>query len=461
MPPKLALIIGTLLIFAAFRLDRKRSEGATRDILWPSLWYLVAASRPIGVWLALWGISMPGGSEGPTEGSIIDRAFLGGLTLIGIWILSRRRFDWGAAFRSNPWLMALLSFMLASILWSQYPYVSFKRYIKIVGSVVMALVVLTDDQPFESVLGVVRRCLYIHLPMSIICIKYFRNIGVNFDWFGASESWLGIASSKNTLGQVAMLGTLYFFWEIRRQWPERRWRNIHFLYFAMALYLLKGSEDAISLTALSVCVFALVVFLRLHSLQSNMDKFCRYAQIICTATVSIVLLVLLHSIVIFSPHSFFGQIITFFGRDITLTDRTLIWSDVYSIASKSPLLGVGFGGFWIGSLANIPWNADMTWTLGQAHSGYIDTYLQLGLIGVILLTIVIFTSFSRLLRSVSENFDFACLRITLFLTILFVNITETTFLRGDHHLWWIFQIAILAVPSLPKVSTSLRYEKAA
>jgi O-antigen ligase len=158
-------------------------------------------------------------------------------------------------------------------------------------------------------------------------------------------------------------------------------------------------------------------------------------------------LVLIHSVVLFSADSIFGHLITLLGRDITLTDRTYIWSDVYAAAAGNPLLGVGFGGFWIGRMANIPWNAHMTWVLGQAHSGYVDTYLQLGFVGAFLLAGVIFSTVPRLIDSMDEDFDFGCFRITLFLTILFVNMTESVYLRGDHHLWLILMIVLWSVPS--------------
>jgi O-antigen ligase len=156
--------------------------------------------------------------------------------------------------------------------------------------------------------------------------------------------------------------------------------------------------------------------------------------------------VVVHSVAMFSADSIFGKMITLFGRDITLTDRTFIWHDVYGAASGNPLFGVGFGGFWIGRMANIPWNAQMTWVLGQAHSGYVDTYLQLGVVGIILLLCVFFTTLPRLLDSLTDDFDFGCFRITMFLTMLFINITESVYLRGDHHLWLIFQVVLWAIP---------------
>lgn len=452
MPPKLALLIGTVFVLFAFLYDRKRAVPVSRALWWPTIWYIVVASRPIGVWLSLWGVPLPDGSGDATDGSLIDRMYYGTLTIIGLWILSRRHFNWEAALRLNPWLTAFIAYMALSILWSQYPYVSFKRYIKIIGSIVMALVILTDSQPREAFLAVLRRCLYIHLPMSIICVKYFREIGVEWEWDGAITAWHGISPSKNVLGQVAMLGVLYFFWEVRRRWHEYNWKNLHVLYLLMAAHLLKGSDAAISLTSVSVCIFALVIFIWMQSRRSRPYSIRLLALTVFIGVTSLVTLVLIHSIVMFSPDSFFGKIITSFGRNITLTDRTYIWHDVYAAVSN-PLLGVGFGGFWIGRLANIPWNANMTWVLGEAHNGYIETYLQLGLVGGFLLTGVLFSLLPKLLASLVDDFDFGCFRITLFLTIILINITESTYIRGDHHLWLILMVIILQVPQTQEATT--------
>jgi hypothetical protein len=51
------------------------------------------------------------------------------------------------------------------------------------------------------------------------------------------------------------------------------------------------------------------------------------------------------------------------------------------------------------------------------------------------------------MRTIHDDFDFACFRVTLFLTILFTNITESSFLRGDHHLWFILMLALWTVPA--------------
>jgi exopolysaccharide production protein ExoQ len=445
MPPHLALLLAAAFVLYTLVSDKKRSGVASRALILPSLWYMVVASRPVGVWFTIWGIPIPGGSSDPTEGSGIERLFYAGMLVLGLRVLAKRPFQWGDTFRRNPWLTTLIAFMGASILWSSYPYVSLKRYVKIIGSIVMAMVILTDDRPFEAVLTVLRRCLYVHLPMSIICTRYFREIGVSFDWSGTSESWQGISMSKNTLGQVAMLGVLVFYWELRRHWAVHRWKNAQLLYLLMAVYLLKGAPGGISMTSVSVCAFSLLVFSRMQSLRYKPYAVRLFVNIVFASTLALITLVLVHSVVMFSEDSFFGKMITLFGRDITLTDRTNIWHDVYAAASGSPFLGVGYGGFWIGRIANIPWNSQMTWVLGQGHSGYVDTYLQIGIVGGCILAIVLFSTLPRLLRSLEDDFDFGCFRITLFLTILFVNVTESTFLRGDHHLWLLLMVVLWSV----------------
>ena len=419
--------------------------------MWPTLWYLVVASRPLGIWLGLWGIPLTAGSIDPTDGNVVDRYFFIAMTILGLRILARRRFDWGGAIRRNPWLVALLGFMLLSIVWSDFPFVSFKRFIKVIGSVVMAFVILSSVDPLAAFTTVLRRCLYIHLPMSIICTRYFRNIGVAYEYNGRTQEWIGIATSKNTLGQVTMLGVLYFSWQVWANWKKVGWKNIDLLYLLMALFLLKGAES-ISVTSLSVSILALFIFLRIQYLRRRPLAIPRFVRVMFYGTLTLVAFVVVHGLVYFSEDSFFGHIITLLGRDITLTGRTGIWHDVYAVAARSPLVGIGYGGFWIGRIANIPWNAHMTWVLGQAHSGYVDTYLQLGFVGAILLAGVIISTLPRLLASLAGDFDFACLRIALFITIIFVNMTESVYLRGDHHLWLILMVVLWDIPRGKKAS---------
>jgi O-antigen ligase len=336
--------------------------------------------------------------------------------------------------------------MAASILWSDYSFTSFKRYIKVIGSLTMVLVILTDERPYRAMQTVLRACLYVHLPLSIICIKYFRHLGIEYSYMGSSHFWQGIATSKNTMGQVAMLGVVYFAWDLFQNWRTRGWRHVNTLYLLMGVYLLKGSNHGVSKTSILVALLAVSILLTLHLARRRQDLLHRFTTLALAGGLSLVALIVTHSVVAFEDDSLLGTLVKLFGRDITLTDRLYIWQDMYRAASGNPLLGVGFGGFWIGREANIPWNTH-SWVLAQGHSGYVDTYLQLGIAGWVILTGIILATQRRLVAALSTDFEFSAWRLSLFLVVLFVNLTETTLLRGDHHLWFIFTACIWQVPA--------------
>jgi exopolysaccharide production protein ExoQ len=448
MPPEIALLVCFIFILFVFWLERKRNVQVSSALILPLIWYSITASRPIGVWLLIWGIPLPFGPADPTEGTTFDGWIYGLLTIIGLAVLIRRQFHWGKLVRQNSWIIILFLFMLLSILWSDYPAVSAKRVTKSMGAAIMALVVLSDSNPLEAIAAVIRRCAYFQIPLSIVVIRYFRNIGLNWNWAGDAVEWLGIATSKNTLGQVAAVSALCFLWQRMRWGQNKEGRMIDWLYILMSLYLLKGSDDALSMTSLSVFIVGLFVFFMLHFVRLYPQRVKPFSIIACTGIIGILLILIYHALSPFSKDSFLAGIVTTMGRDMTITGRTEIWNEVIQVGSRSPLLGVGFGAFWIGQLVNIPWSAKMTWTLGQAHNGYVDTYLQRGGVGLGLLLIVIISSAGKIVRTLHQNFEYGRIRMTFFLVILFVNITESTFLRGDHSMWFLFLITALSV--IPK-----------
>ena len=85
------------------------------------------------------------------------------------------------------------------------------------------------------------------------------------------------------------------------------------------------------------------------------------------------------------------QFLQFLGKDETLTDRTGVWHDALQI-QINPLLGAGFESFWLGDRLKTMWDK---WTFrpNEAHNGYLETYLNLGLIGLFLLIALLIATF--------------------------------------------------------------------
>ena len=94
------------------------------------------------------------------EGNALDRSVSLTLFLLGIGILRSRSFQWSGFFRKNLALTAYLLFALASVLWSDFPFLVIKKWVRDLGSFVMVLVVISDAHPVEAVSTLFRRVGY-------------------------------------------------------------------------------------------------------------------------------------------------------------------------------------------------------------------------------------------------------------------------------------------------------------
>ena len=103
-----------------------------------------------------------------------------------------------------------------------------------------------------------------------------------------------------------------------------------------------------------------------------------------------------------------------------------------------PILGFGFESYWLGMRLELLWEK-WWWKPNQAHNGYIETYLNLGAVGVTLLGLVIISTYRKIVASFDTDFDFARLRMGLLLAILAFNVTEAAF-KGVHFMWTLFFI---------------------
>jgi O-antigen ligase len=123
-----------------------------------------------------------------------------------------------------------------------------------------------------------------------------------------------------------------------------------------------------------------------------------------------------------------------FGRSETLLGRLDLWQ-VIGPLNGNPLLGVGYGSFWIGPRLQSLWNT-YWWQPTQAHNGYVETYLTLGYVGLGLLIVTILTA-CRKATATTLRVELAALKLGFLLPIVLFNVTEAAF-KGVHLIWFIF-----------------------
>ena len=412
--------------------------------LWlPTIWYAIAASRAVGQWLNLLGYEVTTGVD-YLEGSPIDRVVFSTLILLGVVILFRRRIDWRKIARGNASILTLFAYMLFSALWSDFSEVSIKRWIRAGGDLVMVLVVLTEPNPVEAISALLRRCFYLHLPLSIILIKYFRTIGVGWTDTGA-EMWMGVTTHKNVLGELCMVSGVFFLWNMTRKRMNKS-TIIDVLYLFMTLWLLNGSDTSRSNTGLFMFAAGAAMLLYASFAKAN-PRHIRRHLLKGAFLIALLYLILQASAGVATGKSPLSFIIETSGRDSTLTGRTDLWNDVFDIANRHPIFGVGYGSFWIGDKANNLWERHI-WKPSSAHNGYLDVYVELGVVGLFLLLLIIIISFRNIATTFELDFEYGRLRLALFFAILLHNITESSFLRGASNLWFIFLLVAVTVPGI-------------
>src|SRR5438876_2874045 len=179
MPPLLALILTFALIFFLFRRESREKNNVSSAIWIPILWFLITGSRFVSQWLDIVGVHLGGTSM--EDGSPIDAVIFFGMILAGVYVLKQRAVNLSVFARNNRWLTFFLLYCLIAIIWSDFPFVALKRWIKDLGHPIMALVVLTDADPKEAFRAVMKRSAYVLVLLSIVFIKFFPQYGRAFD----------------------------------------------------------------------------------------------------------------------------------------------------------------------------------------------------------------------------------------------------------------------------------------
>jgi len=429
MSPILALIACTVFVAVLLSIERSHNREASLGLLVPTVWMLIYASRPLGRWFDMSGV----GEAGVESGSPIDRMVLSVLIGLALLILLARKLDWNRIVNDNFWLIVFFLYLGMSILWSEIPLASSKRWIRSIGDILMACVVLSERKPLQALESVLRRCAYVLVPFSLMLSKFYPHLGREYGRWSGMEMWTGVTMQKNSLGQLCALSAFLLIWALLR---ERRTgglqkaalrRTADLLVLLIALFLLIGpSSYSRSATSVSIFLIGIAVLLLLN----QRERFARYvAQQLKALALSLSLMyVLLYD-------SLVKIVTSLLERDETLTGRTDIWRPLLEYASDNPILGVGYGGFW----APGNWELEDLFTpqfiLTQAHNGYLAIYVELGIVGLVLLAVFLLAYCNAVRRQLDRSFDWGVYGICLLPMSLIYNNSEVSFLQSSSYLW--------------------------
>lgn len=439
MSTGIATVIFALVILGLFLLDRD-SKARTSGALWvPVLWLALAGSRAVSQWLAAFGWGSAGTATDLVaqyeEGSPIDRLIYTGLLIIGLALLVGRRRQVASLLRANVPIILFVLYCAVSILWSDYQEVAFKRWTKFLGDLVMILVVLTERDPSAAVKQLIARMAFLLIPLSVLFIKYYPDVGRAYNPWVWTPMYSGVATSKNMLGMICLLCGLGSVWRLLALYRsgDDRCRNrqliAHGAILVMVLWLFNMAN---SMTSLSCFILAsgLLVAIKFSAIARRPKG--------------------VHLLVAGMVIGCFATLFLGVGADVvsdtmarnttTLTDRTDIWGLVLSMAGN-PIFGTGFESFWLGDRLRNIWS--VVHGINQAHNGYLEVYLNLGWIGLFFLAVVLVRGYRNIVTAMCRNPDVGSLWLAYFSVAVVYNFTEAAF-KMMFPVWIFLLLAIVA-----------------
>jgi O-antigen ligase len=275
------------------------------------------------------------------------------------------------------------------------------------------------------------------LPLSVLFIMVYPGLGTAYDSGEKVTYYIGVMTQKNELGVVCLicgLGSLGSFLTARgdREMPHRVGRMIaHSVVLVTALWLLKTSDSMTSLSTLVIAGTVMVMASRRWAIRRPSSLHAVVGGALALALFAT-----------FMDET--GGLLRLIGRTATLTGRTEIWKAVLSFHTN-PLVGTGYDSFWLGDRIEKVWRIIGYKGIAEAHNGYLEVYINLGSIGLLLLGWVILRGYRHALNGLRWDASAGGLRVAFVTAGLMYSLTEAGF-RMMTPMWLAFLLELTCVP---------------
>jgi len=254
-----------------------------------------------------------------------------------------------------------------------------------------------------------------------------------------------VGHQKNELGLMCLMSGLYLFGELLRRREEahqvftRQHKIVAVILAAMLIWLLHMSDSQTSVACLLTAVAVLLL--------GRMPFMARRPSgiigvLFCAALVIWLLNDVLH---------LKEFVLSFLGRNPTLTNRTEVWQTLEAFA-VNPVVGTGFMSFWTGERLERVWRL-LGAGINQAHNGYLEQYLNLGYIGVAFIVIIMLSGLLSVRRHLNVDPAAGMMRLCFIVSAALYNFTEASF-YGMSDMWVLLLLGCLEVPGQSQVQSA-------
>jgi len=332
--------------------------------------------------------------------------------------------------KRRPELILLLALPIVSAVWSAEPEAVAKRAFAHFLTVTFCFYVATRYSPedfFERLLV----AFTIGIVASIFVAIALPDIGIAHDEANGG-AWQGFYGHKAIAGRMCAF-TLFLSFLYKAQTRSFALLRLTAILCSILLCTMTQSRASWLLILFGFGAMAIVQCLRFSRLSAGIR--------IATAGSIVIMLIALGIVS-------FNELLSSVGRDATFSGRTKLWDAAITVASDHhPWLGSGYRDFWLGPAAQDVARYLATWAKvpGHGHNGYLDTWLELGWVGIaILLFFIVRTLFSVCGRAIKEPASNIWAAFAVFCMIFIVNnMSATVALRHTDVTWVLVIVANL------------------
>lgn len=313
--------------------------------------------------------------------------------------------------KSEKYLSIFVLLCLLSALWSDHSLLSIKRSFQLFVMFLIIVEALVNIEPVK-LLKLLKIVVSMYLFFNLYACRF---IPAAIDpVFG---TWRGIEVQKNWLAQnsfYCLLSSIVFFYSDKTRYTKL-YDSILILISLLIIYKAHSSTNLIA-------VFILVFMGLIFQIESIFNKLGIGRSFL---GLTFLFILTFSGIFLIFSSELFGLIPGYFGKDMTLSGRVDIWGFAWNDIEKKIFLGYGFATYWIMGSSRLQIFASYFegFMVNEAHNGYLEIILQLGVIGFIFFLFPIIAYIYWMFK-VNSN-----LAILIFVSIMTLNYTESVLFK--------------------------------
>lgn len=334
-------------------------------------------------------------------------------------------------------LVLLFGYTLTSCLWSEFPDITFRRWVKIFIYFLLIINIISLPNPIKLLRKTFFFYIYIVSTLNLVMILISRKYGWQSYEGGALPC--GIIGHKNGFGLFCAASFFTMLWYSSSGGiPFKASLKKHLILYVVLPAGLIASE---SITALGGMILASALSLLVYWL---IKMGLRDPYIVASLLFFIIVIILSSYIVNENivQADLLDLILKPSGKDPTFTGRTDIWSASISLGLKNnPVFGSGFGALFVGEKSS--WLQSIYGEhLWGAHNGFIETFLEIGIVGLAIALLIMAKIVGYVFKAVFKYRAHSVSLLSLVILIIFVNLFEVNILNTTFSFFLILFLSV-------------------